>query len=607
MKQYWLVVRTSTGGRPLCLPLHDGEITIGRGGGCDIIIPDKKISRLHYLIRKKDDQVQYEDRRPSGRHKKGTLLLGSPLLIHDTEIVLVDDIDVLLSEDGKKNVLQPQWADFTAFLIALRQATDVRTLLDKLLLGLASLFKAERGYVLLREAKGAPLEAVASHLLDNVNEFVKVSSTIANRALKSDGAILIENTKKSQLCVEALSLMETGPRTVMCCPLVAGNSAFGVIYLDRASRRMPFMSSEVKLFESATGLAAGILAERKTRQRLLLLNKRLSAISTMVDLDEEIIIGAGSSANELKNLIHKASEQDVSVLITGETGTGKEMVARTLHRLSSRRANPFVAVNCAALPYDVIEAELFGCTKGAFTGASEERMGRFELASSGTLFLDEVGELPIEVQVKLLRVLQGKTITRLGSTEEISIDFRLLCATNRNLEEAVRKGTFRKDLFYRINVFKIPLLPLRKREEQIVPLAKHFLIRLAKSFGKKVNKFTPGALKLLTKHNWPGNIRELKNAIERAIVVAKGDTIKAANLPISPIASAVSSEEALLRDTLPTDYKSAKEAFERAFLKRAIDEAKGNITKAAKATGMTRYTIYRRLEKLGMIKQEETE
>ena len=605
MKQYWLVLRTSVGGRPLCLPLRDGELTVGRGGGCDIIIPDKKISRIHLLISKNNDEVRYEDKRPSGRGKKGYLTVGSPILIHDTEVELVEDIEVLLSEDGNKKVNQPQWSDFSAFLQALKQATDVRTLLNKLLLGLVSLFKSERGYVLLREGKTAPLVAVASHLLDNVDEFIKISSTIANRALKSREAILIKNTKRSQLCNGALSLNETGPRTVMCCPLVSGKSVFGVIYLDRAARQMPFLSDEVKLFESATGLAAGILAEGKTRHRLLLMNKRLRAINAIVDVDEEIILGETNGDGSLRKLISSASEQDVSVLITGETGTGKEMVARTLHRLSSRSSGPFVAVNCAALPYEVIEAELFGCAKGAFTGASEERMGRFELASSGTLFLDEVGELPNEVQIKLLRVLQNKTITRLGSTEELPIDFRLLCATNKNLEEAVRKGSFRKDLFYRINVFKIPLRPLQKRKDEIILLAQHFLKMLAKSLGKKVSKFTPGALKLLRKHKWPGNIRELKNAIERALVVAKGNAIKAEDLPISHLDQDGGAAEELMQQNLPTNYQQAKEAFERAFLKRAIDEAKGNITKAAKATGMTRYTIYRRLEKFGLVTNDE--
>ena len=599
MKEYWLAIRTSSTAAPVCFPLTKGATTIGRGELCDIVIPEKKVSRLHLAIIRKGDDFFVEDRRKSARRKESPLPVGETIRLHKAELTLCATLTNLVKEPGK-NEKGPEWANFTAFISSLRRSTDTRSLLEKLLSGLVSLLKAERGYVLLKKEGQELLTPVAFHLDGDIDELIKISSTIYNEVLQSKSALFVKNTKTSQICHEALSLKDGGPRTVLCCPLLSLRKLVGVVYLDRAALNEPYTNNQVNLVESACGLASGLLAEGATRRRLLEASNRLKAIRRLVEDSTDFISGKGEAGAELERLIDAASKQDVSVLITGETGTGKEMVARELHLRSERANGPFIAVNCAALPFDLMESELFGHEKGAFTGADVDRLGRFELASGGTIFLDEVGELPMSVQVKLLRVLQERVVTRLGTTEDIPVDFRLLCATNRLLEEAVAKGAFRKDLFYRINVFPIPLAPLRERKEEIIPLALHFLQRIGQNLGSKVKQLSAKAEKVLLHHSWPGNIRELHNAIERAVVVERGSSIKADSLPLSSALMANTQDCAQLLTSLPSQYKEAKEAFERAFLTRAIDDAKGNITAAAKATGMTRYTIYRRMEKLGM-------
>ena len=604
MKEYWLLIKTSSTSAPVCFPLTKGTTTIGRGELCDIVIPQKKISRLHFAIIRDGDDFYLEDRRKSARRKRQQLEMGESFGLNKAVLTLCSTLNNIVKEPMKRKKA-PEWADLTNFIASLRRSTDTRSLIEHLLSGLVDLLRVERGYVLLKEDGQEQLTPVASHLDGDIDELVRVSSTIYKEVLQSKSALYVKNTKTSQICDEALSLKDGGPRTVLCCPLLSSDKIVGVIYLDRAAFDEPYTLQQLSLVESACGLASGLLSERSTRKRLLEASKRLKVIRRLVEDSTDFICGKGEAGCELERLIGAAAKQDVTVLITGETGTGKEMVARELHLRSERANGPFIAVNCAALPYDLMESELFGHAKGAFTGAEQDRMGRFELASGGTIFLDEVGELPAPVQVKLLRVLQERVVTRLGTTKDTPVDFRLFCATNRDLEQAVTKGHFRKDLFYRINVFPIPLAPLRERKEEIIPLALHFLHKIALNLGSKVKQLSAKAEKILRQHSWPGNVRELHNAIERAVVVERGSSIKADSLPLKNTLLANNIDCVDLLGSLPTQYNEAKEAFEKAFIARAIEAAKGNITAAAKATGMTRYTIYRRMEKLGMNPSKE--
>jgi DNA-binding NtrC family response regulator len=309
--------------------------------------------------------------------------------------------------------------------------------------------------------------------------------------------------------------------------------------------------------------------------------------------DSDEIVGECAAMKAIFQLIEDVSDSDSTVLITGESGTGKELVAKAIHSHSRRRFMPFVPVSLGALPETLVESELFGHEKGAFTGASYARRGRFELADGGTLFLDEVGDLSAKTQVDLLRVLQESKFCRIGGNREISVDVRIIAATNRDLKELISKGQFRDDLFYRLNVVSMELPPLRARGEDVVLLANRFLKTFAQKTNKPVKGFSHEALDLIRDYDWPGNVRELENAVERAFVVVKGDLIRSNHLPFS----------IRPRKEGAVNLKSL-EAVEKHHICRVLDEHDWNITQAAKALEIDRVTLYNKIKKFDIRKEE---
>jgi len=299
------------------------------------------------------------------------------------------------------------------------------------------------------------------------------------------------------------------------------------------------------------------------------------------------IIGESAAMKRIMEMIRTVAETDSTVVILGESGTGKELMARAIHAQSKRRFAPIVAVNCGAIPETLLESELFGHEKGAFTGAQYRRKGKIELAHGGTLFLDEIGDISPKMQVDLLRVIETRSFARLGGNKEIQSDFRLVCATNRNLEEQVREGRFREDLYYRIKVFSVELPPLRERAEDILPLARHFVSKYARSMGKREKAFTPEAVTLLESYRWPGNVRELENAIERAMVIGKDEAIQPRDLPLR------------VENGSPPDSTSL-EALEKEHIIRVMREMEGNVTRSAKVLGIDRATLYNKMKKYGI-------
>jgi Nif-specific regulatory protein len=312
------------------------------------------------------------------------------------------------------------------------------------------------------------------------------------------------------------------------------------------------------------------------------------------------IVGEAPALREVLTKIEQVAPTNSTVLLRGESGTGKELLAHAIHINSARDGHPFVRVNCAALAPGVLESELFGHEKGAFTGAVARRAGRFELADGGTLFLDEIGDLPAELQVKLLRVLQEREFERVGGQETLKVDVRLVSATHRDLETMVSEGKFREDLYYRLNVFPIHLPPLRERADDVPLLAEHFLHKFSRSAGKRVTRLDATAVDRLKGYAWPGNVRELENVIERAIIVARGDVISAADLDFgrrpgapAPVAAAVSAPTAV--PGMPLTARLQEE--ERRSIIDAIERAHGNIASAARTLGINRSTLYYRLRK----------
>lgn len=330
---------------------------------------------------------------------------------------------------------------------------------------------------------------------------------------------------------------------------------------------------------------------------------------TMVELSQEVdylraelrerqgpgLIGQSPAIQEIRDLILRIADTAATVLIQGESGTGKEVVARQLHAQSSRASQPFIAINCAAIPENLLESELFGHERGAFTGASGRKKGKLELVRSGTLFLDEIGEMPLALQAKLLRVLQERTFERLGSTETLKLEARIIAATNRDLRKAIQEGKFREDLYYRLQVIPVFLPPLRERREDIPLLVQHFLDKYDP--GRRLKGISPAALELLQLYHWPGNIRELENTIERAVILASGNEITPRSLP-REIAEDRERFAGVLLDFPPEGINL--EEVERELIRLALARSGGNQTQAARLLGITRSALIYRMEKYGL-------
>ena len=306
----------------------------------------------------------------------------------------------------------------------------------------------------------------------------------------------------------------------------------------------------------------------------------------------EGMIGTSTQMQDVFSTIRKVATTDAPVLIRGESGTGKELVARAIHRLSIRESKPFIPINCSAIPENLIESELFGHEKGTFTGAHAQRKGRFEMAEGGTLFLDEIGDLPLILQTKLLRFLQEKIIERVGGREQIEVDTRVLAATNRDLEEAMKNATFRDDLYYRLSVINISLPALRERNADVVLLAKTFLDRYTSETRKKIKGFSSEAIEAIESYPWPGNVRELENRIKRAVIMSEGKKITLEDLEMKAVAG--KKELIMLKD--------AREILEKGLILKAIARNENNLTKAASDLGISRPTLYDLMEKLGIPK-----
>lgn len=324
------------------------------------------------------------------------------------------------------------------------------------------------------------------------------------------------------------------------------------------------------------------------------------------ELDEhqhvDSLIGDSPSFRRVLQAIDSVRDSSATILLTGESGTGKEMVARAIHKHGSRADKPFVAVNCAAIPEGLLESEMFGHRKGAFTGAVADRVGRFLQADKGTLFLDEVGDMPLALQAKILRALQERVIEPVGDPRERKVDVRVIAATNKNLLEAVANKEFREDLYYRLNVFPIPLPALRERVEDIAPLARHFAHSLGATAGKRITGFSPDALQAMAEYNWPGNIRELQNCVERATIVATSQTIEDSDLPPYLFTPQPNQHGAVpqLGPSLPPDLEAALAEVEKAYILAALQQANGVQAAAAQLIGISERSFWYRLKKLNI-------
>ena len=471
---------------------------------------------------------------------------------------------------------------------SIRDLDELQNQILDLVFGVAP---AERGAILLDGTNGREFNSVFARNRDPKNDRpVRVSRTIAQRVLETGLAILGSDVPGSSNLGEVESLIALQVRSLLCVPLAIFRRTIGCIYLDTINIADRFNADHLELVTAIAGISAVALENARRLQWLESENQRLM---TEITLDRTLV-GDSSRMKDVFQFLARVAPTDATVLIGGESGTGKELAARAIHRKSPRANKPFVAINCAAIPENLLESELFGYEKGAFTGAVSQKKGRLEVADSGVLFLDEIGELAPALQVKLLRVLQEREFERVGGTRPIHVDIRLIAATNRDLAEASRKGEFRQDLYFRLNVVHLKMPALRDHREDIPMLVSFLVEKHCQKCGSKPKPLSREALSCLMTYDWPGNVRELENVIEHALVLGSSDDILPEDLP----------ENLLERDPAPgmgeARYHAALKDLKKRLIQGALEEARGSYTEAAKALGVHPNYLHRLIRNLDL-------
>jgi Nif-specific regulatory protein len=470
-------------------------------------------------------------------------------------------------------------------LLALRTTGDLARRLLELIL---ETLPAERATLLVLDRGGEPVASFALERTGRAEPF-PVSRTLIRQLLADRSAVFANDVRQTSALGKAESVRVTRIQSLLAAPLAVWEGQMGVLYVDTLEPQTRFEEHHLELFTAVAAIASLALANV---QRLEWLEEERRRLDAALGHD---LIGESLSLREIARLIAKVAPTDATVLLRGESGTGKELVARALHRGSGRADRPFVAINCATLSETLLESELFGHEKGAFTGALARKPGKLEVADRGTLFLDEIGEIPRELQAKLLRALQEREFERLGGSQTIRVDVRVIAATNVDLEKALKEGTFRDDLYYRLNVISIHLPPLRKRREDVPLLASHFAGQASRKLGRPVQGFTPEARACLLRYTWPGNVRELANAIERAVILGDGELIRPEDLPDAVLESA----PVIGRAPVTRFHDTLNETKKRLIL-GAVKEADGNITRAAELLGISPNYLHRLISRLGL-------
>ena len=611
-------------------PLASEEITIGRESASSISLNHASVSRRHCLIRREHDDFKVFDL----DSYNGTFVNGIPVkeqtLIHSDQL-RIGSIELLfLTEEGEQTTSGNlvRWDDSDPLTqsardllpetllhpteqilitdpahermardlgVVLRIATRINQLrrteelVREILDAIFEIIPVDRGAILLGRAEKDFSSVYAKHR-DQQNQPVRVSRTVVERVMRERVAVLTNDIQTSESLRSADSLMAAQISSLMCVPLIVVEKLLGAIYLDTSDPIVRFDEAHLQLLAGIAGMAAVSLENARQVEWLEDENSRLRSTLAI----EHNMIGESPAAQEVYRFIQRVAPAKSAVLICGESGTGKELAAHAIHANSPRAAQPYVPINCAALTETLLESELFGHEKGAFTGAIGRKHGKLEVAHGGTVFLDEIGEMTMAMQSRLLRFLQDHKIERLGGTRSIELDVRIIAATNRNLEEMIKNGTFREDLYHRLNVVKLTMPPLRDRRDDVPLLASYFTMKYANECKRSVTGITPEARALLQTYDWPGNIRELENAIERAVVLGSADTIGVEDLPRRVLDLADGGSQ------IPVNYNDAVKDAKRQIILNALAQSKGNYTEAAGALGIHPNNLHRIIRTLDL-------
>ncbi len=580
-------------GRPKLFPIFKKITSIGSSGGNDVCIETGGLADYHAQI-----IFDGRDFNLSEVDTGGSILLNGKKkrrgkLLHNDRVTL-GEIELLFSLYDETTA-EPEKSDDSTELPGLRKLyefsqrlMEIKTLpalIEALMDAVIDVTHADKGFLILIE-DGQPRVAVARNLTQqNLPDGVRhLSDSILQRVMTTRKPIIVSDALHDEHFRTSASVMNLKLCSVMCAPLMSQGQLLGLLYVGNDNVVNLFEESSLDVLSIFAGQASLIL------QNTLLLDSLktdFDALKQQLDVSRfGEIIGSCPSIRDVFRTVEKVATTDISVLITGETGTGKELIARALHQRSTRSTGAFIVVNCGAIPENLIESELFGHVRGAFTGAVATRAGKFQLADGGTLFLDEVGELALPLQVKLLRALQEKVVMKVGDTKADHVDIRIVAATNRDLEVEMKRGGFREDLYYRLNVIHVHLPPLRERGDDVLVLAKYLLAKYSEEYGSKVKGFTPNALIAIRKHEWPGNVRQLENRIKKALVMCDKTLIGVEDLDMLPEASASI-----------TTLAQACEDFKRRYILEVLERNNGNRTKTAQDLGVDPRTIFRYLER----------
>ena len=613
------------------IPLSDGESTLGREPTCTLPVVDPSVSRKHCLLRSEDGCFLIKDLGSRNQTVVNGVAVKEQWLRHGDEIVLGDSAFLFLTEEESRQVPAsrvefdeshppaetkliypkevvyldpdrllrelPEKSQLSRNLNALLKIArvvhairDLEELQAQLLDLIFDVVPASRGAILLAE-KGtqefSSLYARTRHA--GQTQLVRVSRTIARQVMNETVAILGVDVPASDKLRDVESLAASDVRSLLCVPLTVFQRVIGCIYLDSTRLGNRFNEDHLQLMVAVAGISAVALDNARRLEWLEKENQRLMEVS-----QEESLVGDGARMKEIYQFLAKVAPAESTVLIEGESGTGKELAAAALHRNSPRSKKPFVAINCAAIPKELLESDLFGHERGAFTGATSQKKGRLEIADGGVVFLDEIGELVPELQVKLLRVLQERSFDRVGGTRPIKVDIRLIAATNRDLNEAVRNGGFRQDLYYRLAVVKVTMPPLRERKEDIPLLTRHFVQQYAKKGHQKPKPVSREAMATLMNHDWPGNVRELENAIEHALVLGSSDSVLPEDWPESLL------EHAPAADMTEGKYHASVKELKKQLIIDAVVQTRGNYVEAAASLGVHPNYLHRLIKNLGL-------
>jgi len=467
---------------------------------------------------------------------------------------------------------------------------ESETLLERILDSALQQLSAERGFILLQEGADQQIVPKAARNIDpvKISEVSEISSTAVRKVISIQKPLLTFDALSDEAFDATESVIMHQIRSIACVPLLLKGELIGVIYVDSQEQTARFNQQSLDFLSAFANQAAIAIENARLLESLRSENELLKGEFHRIYSFKEIIARSKAMERVLK-LMGKVLNNNSVVLISGETGTGKELIARAIHHNGPRNNHPFVAVNCAAIPENLLESELFGYKKGAFTGATSDKKGLIEVANNGTLFLDEIGELPLQLQVKLLRFLQEREVMRLGGSHPVKVDVRIIAASNRNLVEEVREGRFREDLYYRLNVIEINLPPLRERKKDISLLAHHFLKKISKSMDKNISGFMPQALEKLMNYHWPGNVRELENTIERAVVLASQQLISEDDIDLSRINTVRGIEAG-----------QTIEEVSRLLLEKTLRAYDGNKTRVAEAMGVSLRWIHYKMKEWGI-------